>query len=115
LSLFGANSAAWEALPPDLQATLRQAIGKLEQSIWTAAERETADGLACDTDSGACPDGRRPSQMKLVAVTAEDEARRKRLLVESVLPGWIQRCGTDCVTLWNQNLASALGIAVPTE
>ena len=115
LSLFGANSAAWEALPPDLQATLRQAIGKLEQSVWTAAERETADGLACDTDSGTCPDGHRPSQMKLVAVTAEDEARRKRLLVESVLPGWIQRCGTDCVTLWNQNLASALGLAVPKE
>ena len=58
------------------------------------------------------PDGHRPSQMKLVAVTAEDEARRKRLLVKSVLPGWIQRCGTDCVTLWNQNLASALGLAV---
>ena len=115
LSFFGANVAAWEAIPSDLQVTLRQAIGRLEQDIWTAAERETVEGLACDTGGDACPDGHRPGHMRLVPVTAEDEARRRQLLVQSVLPGWIQRCGTDCVTLWNQNLASVVGITASTD
>ncbi len=115
LSFFGANSAAWEALPPDLQVLLRDAIAKLEQDIWAAADRETADGVACDTGASTCPAGHRPSQMKLVPVTAEDEATRRRLLIESVLPGWIQRCGADCGRLWNQNLAPVLGITAPAE
>jgi hypothetical protein len=114
LSFFGANVAAWEAIPPDLQATLREAIGRLEQDIWTAAERETADGIACDT-GGNCPNGHRPSLMRLVPVTKEDEARRLRLLVESVLPGWIQRCGTDCATLWNEILGTTSGITVSSD
>ena len=73
------------------------------------------DVLACDIGGAACPNGQPPGRMKLVPVTPEDEARRRRLLVESVLPGWIQRCGTDCIALWNQNLASVLGIAAPAD
>jgi TRAP-type C4-dicarboxylate transport system substrate-binding protein len=115
LSIFGANTAAWEALPRDLQVVLRQQIEGLERDIWTAAEQETSDGLACDTGSPRCPDGHHLSQMQLVRITPEDEARRRRLLVQSVLPGWIQRCGADCVPLWNQNLASTVGITVPVE
>jgi TRAP-type C4-dicarboxylate transport system substrate-binding protein len=115
LSFFGANTAAWEALPPDLQILLREAISGLEQEIWAAAERETAEGIACNTGDGPCPAGHRPSRMKLVPVTAEDETRRRRLLIESVLPGWIQRCGADCVRLWNRNLAPVLGIAASAQ
>ena len=115
LSIFGANSAAWEALPRDLQGTLREQIKGLEQDIWTAAERETSDGLACDTGGTRCPDGHHVSQMQLVPITREDEALRRRLLVQSVLPGWIQRCGAECTMLWNQTLAATTGIAVPAE
>ncbi len=43
LSFFGANLAAWEALPPDVRTLLRQAISGLEGQIWDASERETAD------------------------------------------------------------------------
>ncbi len=53
--------------------------------------------------------------MTLVAVTPEDEARRKRLLVESVLPNWIRRCGMECAVAWNRDLAPALGVKAPEE
>jgi TRAP-type C4-dicarboxylate transport system substrate-binding protein len=115
LSIFGANIGAWEALPRDLQAILRKQIQGLEAGIWTAAEQETTNGLACDTGNARCPEGHHLSHMRLVPITPEDEARRRRLLVQSVLPGWIQRCGMDCVTLWNQNLAPTVGITVQTE
>ncbi len=61
LSLFGVNLAAWELLPNDLQEMLTDGIGKLEQDIWAAAERDTFTGIACDTGNSACPDGQRPS------------------------------------------------------
>jgi TRAP-type C4-dicarboxylate transport system substrate-binding protein len=115
LSFFGANAVAWEALAPDLRVILTDAIKGLEQDIWAAADHETVDGLACDTGNAPCPGGHRSSHMKFVPVTPEDESRRRRLLVESVLPNWIQRCGSDCVTHWNQNLAPTLGITAPTD
>ena len=111
LSFFGANAAAWEALPPDLQALLRDAITGLEVQIWDASDRETADGIACDIGAAGCSNGHTPSHMTLVPVTPEDEAKRKRLLVESVLPGWIHRCGPECAAAWNQELAPSLHLA----
>jgi len=48
--------------------------------------------------------------MKLVPITPEDEALRKQLLIKSILPKWIQRCGSECVTSWNGSLGIALGI-----
>ena len=110
LSFFGANSAAWEALPTDLRTLLREAISGLEGQVWDASDRETADGIACDIGGPNCSSGHSPSHMTLVPVTPEDEAKRKRLLVESVLPGWIRRCGAECATAWNQDLAPTLGI-----
>ena len=83
LSFFGANAAAWDALPPDLQALLREAITGLEAQIWDASDRETADGIACNIGATNCSSGHSPSHMTLVPVTPEDDAKRKRLLVES--------------------------------
>jgi TRAP-type C4-dicarboxylate transport system substrate-binding protein len=110
LSFFGANTAVWEALPPDLRALLQEAITGLEAQIWDASERETADGVACDIGAPNCSIGHTPNHMTLVPILPEDEAKRKRLLVESVLPSWIHRCGPECAAAWNQELAPALGI-----
>jgi TRAP-type C4-dicarboxylate transport system substrate-binding protein len=110
LSFFGANAAVWDSLRPDLRTTLREAIAGLEHEIWDAADRETALGLACDIGAPDCGAGHAAGHMTLVPVTAQDEATRKRLLVESVLPSWIQRCGSDCVDAWNRELAPELGI-----
>jgi TRAP-type C4-dicarboxylate transport system substrate-binding protein len=109
LSFFGANKLAWEQIPADLRTTLRDGIQKLEFSIWDAAARETASGLACDIGSSACL-SEKIFHMHLVPLTAEDEALRKQLLTTSTLPSWIQRCGNDCVDAWNATLAPSLGI-----
>ncbi len=107
LSFFGANRLAWDQLPPDIRDTLRNGIGKLELSVWDAADRETAAGLACDVGSSACAGGK-AFHMNLVPLTAEDEVLRKELLTMSILPKWIRRCGGDCVVAWNANLGKAL-------
>jgi TRAP-type C4-dicarboxylate transport system substrate-binding protein len=114
LSFFGANKLAWDQLPADIRAILQSGIGKLEQSIWDAADRETAGGLACDIGADGCTSGK-SFHMKLVPITAEDEALRKQLLTKSILPKWIQRCGNECVTAWNATLGPELGIRAAGE
>jgi hypothetical protein len=112
LSLFAVNLAAWEQLPDELQKVLAEGINKLEQDIWTAAERDTIAGIACDTGYSGCPAGQKPGHMKLAQVTRADEAKRRRLLIEQVLPAWIRQCGgSACVKLWNQTMAPAVGIS----
>jgi len=114
LSFFGANQVAWNQLPPDVRDTLQTGISALELSIWDAADRETATGLACDIGSSECVGGTL-FRMHLVPVTGEDDAQRTLLLTGSILPRWVQRCGNDCVTAWNETLGAALRIQLPAE
>ncbi|MBS7541919.1 TRAP transporter substrate-binding protein [Ancylobacter oerskovii] len=109
LSFFGANLAAWNALPPDVQEIIRTGVADLEQRIWRQAEADTERGLACNTGKLACAGTPQPP-MALVPTSAADEARRSHLLAEVVLPRWIERCGENCVKAWNTYFAPALGI-----
>jgi TRAP-type C4-dicarboxylate transport system substrate-binding protein len=114
LSVFGANSAAWSALPEDIRAALRSGVAELEAEIWEAADRETGEGLACNAGLPTCPLSRR-GNMTIVPVTADDKERRRRLLSDVVLPRWVGRCGPDCVEAWNTHLAPTVGIRAKPE
>jgi TRAP-type C4-dicarboxylate transport system substrate-binding protein len=114
ISIFGASGTAWAALPADIQAMIRQGVMELESQIWTAADRETGEGLACNAGLPSCTAGRR-GNMTVVPVSAADDERRRRLLTEVVLPRWVNRCGLDCVDAWNEHLAPALGIRARPE
>jgi TRAP-type C4-dicarboxylate transport system substrate-binding protein len=109
LSAFGASRGAWEALSEADRALLRGALAELERDIWEGAERETGEGLACNTGQPGCTAGR-PGRMTLVPVSAADSARRERLLRETVLPRWINRCGPECAEVWNKLLAPVTGV-----
>ncbi len=109
LSIFGANLGTWRALPEWARNTLRHEVAKLEADIWDAADRETGEGLACNSGQPICQNGRRGS-MVVVPVSEADEQRRRQLLTETVLPGWVRRCGSDCVEAWNKTLAPILSI-----
>ncbi|WP_245217026.1 TRAP transporter substrate-binding protein [Roseomonas nitratireducens] len=109
LSVFGANRAAWNALPDWARAMIRQELAGLERQIWEAAEVETGEGVACNSGQPACASGRRGT-MTVVPVTPADQQRRLRLLTETVLPGWVRRCGEPCVDAWNTRLAPELGV-----
>ncbi len=48
--------------------------------------------------------------MTIVAAGEEDGEVRRRLLVEHVLPRWIERCGQACVQAWNRHQAKWSGL-----
>ena len=114
LAVFGANRAAWEALPPELRALLRNELPKLEASIWEESERDTGEGIACNTGQGVCKRGRKGS-MQLVPVSAADERKRQEIFTAQVLPRWLKRCGPRCGDVWGQTVGPARKIALPTS
>lgn len=112
LAVFGANRAAWDALPPDLRALLRSELPKLEAAIWDESARDTVEGIACNTGQDACTSGRKGS-MVLVPLSAADERKRQEVFSAHVLPRWLKRCGTRCSEVWVQTVGSARKISVP--
>lgn len=109
LSVFGANRTVWNGLPESARTLIRHEIGILEKQIWDAVESETVDGFACNAGLPSCVNGRR-GQVTVVPVSAADQDRRLRLLTETVLPGWVRRCGEPCVEAWNSRLAPEVGV-----
>ncbi len=109
LAVFGANLGAWNALTPDVQALLRKELPKLEAAIWAESERETGEGLACNSGAAGCTNGKRGS-MTIVRTSADDERLRKQILADTVLPRWLQRCGAGCAEVWNRTLGPVTGV-----
>ncbi len=109
LSVFGANSAAWQALSAAQRNMLKPEIGKLEQQIWDMADRDAGQGVSCNIGATACT-GTRKGSMKEVRASSADEARRREIFAATVLARWVQRCGPPCAQVWNQTIGTALGI-----
>jgi len=108
LSIFGANQASWNALPADLKTLLRQELPKLEQSVWAESDRETGEGIACNTGVAGCSAGRKAHMTEVRASPADDQ-RRRDIFVSTVLARWVQRCGAQCAQIWNQTIAPVSG------
>lgn len=108
VAMFAANKNAWDNLPPDLKALLSNELPKLEAAIWAESERETADGLACNTGATNCRNGRKGKMVKVDHNDA-DEKLRQAIFVRTVLPRWLARCGADCGDLWRLTIAPAAG------
>ncbi len=109
LAAFVANGASWAALSEPLRQTLSLELPKLEQRIWADSERETIEGLACNTGAPACRTGTK-GHMKPVARTETDERRRVEILQSSVLPAWMRRCGEACAVTWRQTVGRAAAL-----
>jgi len=93
---------AWDKLDPAVQDFLTTEINGLEEKIWEAAAIETEQGISCNT-GGECAAGE-PAGMTLVPVTEEDKALVNKVLKETVLPKWAERCGEECTTKFNETI-----------
>lgn len=112
LAIFGANRTAWDALPPDLRALLRQHLPTLEVEIWDESARETAQGIACNTGARNCVSGR-SGRMTEVAVSPQDQRWSRKIFQDTVLKRWLQRCHGPCATVWNGTLGPVHDIVLP--
>ncbi|MBL6082784.1 TRAP transporter substrate-binding protein [Belnapia sp. T18] len=114
VSFFGANLSAWNGLPPEVRTQIQQGLRTLEAAIWQAAARETEEGFLCNAGSPRCTQGK-PGRMVVLDDTPQDQRRRAHLLRDVMLPKWIDRCGEECVTVWNRYMAAARGITAAAQ
>lgn len=112
LAAFVANGAAWRALPEDVQRVLKTELPRLEREIWAESARETGEGIACNVGAASCTSPR-PGRMVEVPETAEDRRLRREVFAKSVLPRWLQRCGSSCAEIWRRTIGPAAEIDVP--
>lgn len=103
VSIFGANEAYWNSLPAYARAIIRRGVSQVEERIWSQTQADTQRGLACDAGMAICS-GKPERPMTVVPTSPADQAQRRRLLTEVVLPRWFERCGQDCVSSWNTYL-----------
>ncbi|HPV23805.1 MAG TPA: TRAP transporter substrate-binding protein [Casimicrobium sp.] len=106
LSVFAANSNAWRAIHPELRTLLERELPLLEERIWSASERDTVEGIACNTGVGLCESGTKGT-MVLSQPTPADTGQREQILRGTVLKNWVQRCGEMCSTVWNEMLSGS--------
>ncbi|CAN1524939.1 DctP TRAP-type C4-dicarboxylate transport system, periplasmic component [Rhabdaerophilaceae bacterium] len=111
VSAFLANKRWWTSLDPKVQAFLEAQMIRLEESIFEQAKTETQTGLNCNTGVATCPEGA-PAAMKLVPVTPADESLRKDALSKAILPAFAQRCGAECVQMWNTVIGEPLKVKI---
>ena len=114
VSIFGASEAAWAALPEEVRTALKTGLTELETEIWRGAEEETADGLACNVGRPECRGGT-SGHMIIVEDQPQEQLRRQEFLTTTVLPAWIQRCGSECAETWNRLVGQARGLRAKAE
>jgi TRAP-type C4-dicarboxylate transport system substrate-binding protein len=114
ISVFVAKQTAWNALPEEVRARLREGLAELEEEIWEHADQIHAEGFACNAGLPTCRNGQR-GQMVIVYDRWSSDARRVQLLGEAVLPKWVARCGSDCAEAWNRIAAPILHIWAAEE
>lgn len=107
-SLTAMNLKTWAKLDTATQKTVLQEFRKLEKAVFDQNVRENDMGLACNT-GGQCPEGT-PAKMTLVQPSAADLELRRKALLETVLPRWAARCGTQCVKDWNDSVGKVVSL-----
>jgi len=112
LAGYMVNIAWWNRLDPPVRAMIEQALQQVSQAQWALGAAATRDGLDCATGKAeTCKIhslAARP--MTEVPATEADRALARRILAESVLPGFVKRCGARCGEVFNQVIAPLAGV-----
>jgi TRAP-type C4-dicarboxylate transport system substrate-binding protein len=112
LAGYMVNLAWWNRLDPAMRAFLEATFGEMGDTLWELGGAATRDGIACNTGLAAecrlTPVAARP--MTEVRATAADRELVRTTFRNTVLPGWVQRCGARCGEVYNQVIAPISGV-----
>jgi len=108
------NLDTWNELDEPTKAFLTEAFAKLEDEMWTHVAGVATDGVNCNTGLGECKNGIK-ANMKLVEVSDADKAMLAKMVGETILPRWAERCGAACVADWNATVGKVLGFEAKAD
>lgn len=107
------NTTWWNKLDPQVRAFLETTFKELEQAQWDLGAKATEDGIACNTGKAdGCKIGKLVEQnpMSVTRPLAADEETLRKLLVETVLPAFVKKCGAVCGEQYNNVVAPITGV-----
>ena len=111
---WAASMSTWDRLDAKTQALLEEKFGELDEALWEAAAGIGQEGINCSVGREPCmTEGLLKYDMTLVDIGSEDQELAKKILQETVLKQWADRCGADCVKEWNDTVGKALDVKAP--
>lgn len=116
LSAYFVNTNWWSRLDPPIREVLTVTLREVEEQQWRLGAELTEDGIACNTGRAeGCRIHTLAGSRRMIETraSAEDVATLRRLVAETVLPGWVRRCGPRCGETYNEVVAPVTSIPVP--
>jgi len=111
LSFTAVSTKLWNRLDDATKKIMSDTFAKMEEKAWALAQEDDKNGVNCLT-SGPCPTGD-AGGAKRVEVDAAGMAAHQNVLTNVVLKRWADRCGAECVNLWNSTAGKAAGLVAP--
>ena len=108
------NVATWNRMDKKTQDFLAAQVQKMETDMWAHIAEVSQEGVNCNTGKGECRTGIK-ANMNLVDVSNADREQLKKLLADSVLPKFAQRCGDACTKDWNASVGKVLGVTAQAK
>jgi TRAP-type C4-dicarboxylate transport system substrate-binding protein len=108
------NLDYWKKFSPEMQKNLQAQFKKMEDELWTLADRANGDAVNCNVGKEPCKDSTKFS-MKLVPVTAADDKKVKDAVAKVVLPIWKASCNKvdpKCSDTWNATVGKVRGLKI---
>lgn len=106
------NMDKWKSLSKENQTTLLSSIkADFEDPAWASAQDALNTDIACLTGKGQCSKGESRA-MTLVSVSDADFARAKGILINQVLPEWVDRAGNDWGARWNASVGKTVNVTI---
>jgi len=106
------NLQWWNRLAPEVRAFLEATMKQVSDEQWALGLAATRDGIDCNIGrTELCRIhnvAARP--MTEVVATDADRALVRQVFEQTVLPGWVRRCGARCGEVYNQVIAPIAGI-----
>jgi TRAP-type C4-dicarboxylate transport system substrate-binding protein len=106
------NLAWWNKLEPGNRAQLEKTFAELQDAQWALAAQASSDGLACNVGRAAECKIHVLARKPMVEVKPQADVSNdiRRALADSVLPGWVKRCGDRCGSVYNDVIAPITGV-----
>jgi TRAP-type C4-dicarboxylate transport system substrate-binding protein len=112
---YAVHTEWWNGLEPDVRDFLRFHLEEASTRLAGIADELTLDGEACNGgDAGGCKLGTLTTGdqvMTVVQPTAEDEAFLADAIEKTIIPAYVERCGTSCGDLFNEYIAPIAGVS----
>ncbi|MEO6363131.1 MAG: TRAP transporter substrate-binding protein [Caldimonas sp.] len=106
---YAANAKTWAAYDPRVRSLIETEVKGLEAAVWNAADNFTQQGYECNGGTDKCTLGTK-GKMKIVQPSAADRELLKKVLAETTIPKWAERCSAGCVADFNATVGKITGV-----